>query len=106
MKTVSRVPGPLAILAVCGQAIPAKEVQAPIKGKNLWHRRRLASFALLLALVSLAQMGKAQQAPEGQPSADAFCTLAGGKPSSARSSVAGAGRNEAPWTATSWRPGG
>ena len=106
MKTVSRVPGPLAILAVCGQAIPAKEVQAPIKGKNLWHRRRLASFALLLALVSLAQMGTAQQAPEDQPSANAFCTFDGGKQISARYSVAAAGRNDAPPLGKIWTPGG
>jgi hypothetical protein len=106
MKTVSRVPGQLTILAVCVHAISAEEVLDPIKSKKVWRRRWLAGLALLLAIVSLARIGKAQQAPEDQQSANAFCTFDDDKQISARYSVAAAGRNDPPPLGKIWTPGG
>jgi DUF2911 family protein len=105
MKRVSRVPGPLTILAV-GQAILPKELQDPIQPGKFRQARRLAGFALLAAILSSVQAAKAQQAPADQQSANAFCTFEDGKQISARYGVAVGGRNDPPPTGKIWMPGG
>ena len=106
MKSVSRVPGPLTISAVCGQGTPGENAQNPNESKERCHRRPLAGVALLLAVVCFAQIGKAQQASGDQQSGDAFCAFDDGKQISARYSEAAAGRNDAPPLGKIWVPGG
>jgi len=106
MKTVSRVPGPLTILGVCGQAIRRQEVQGSNKLPRAWQAPGLAGFTFLLVVVSFVQVTRAQHAPEDPQSGNAFCTFDDGKQISARYSETAAGRNDAPPSGKIWTPGG
>ena len=103
MKTVSRVPGPLAIL-VGDQPIRTGDRQN--LDKYFWRRRRLAGLVLLLGVVFFAEIGNAQQATDDPQSGNAFCTFDDGKQISARYSEVAAGRNDAPPLGKIWTPGG